>query len=145
MYSSPREQKIQPIALVGRREAISAPIVGYVSDSTPVSTAIVGPSLGPSVTMRSVRKSSQRASPMSTTHTAHSDHANHAAVRLLILPTPRPCFLVPFVTTITLPPSPSPRHSDNRYRCLMERQSDNGRRVPFYTRWRITIRVRAPP
>src|ERR671910_1841332 len=118
MYSSPREQKIQPIGLVGRREAISAPTVGYASDSTPVSTAIVGPSLGPSVTMRSVRKSSQRASAMSTTHTAQSDHANHAAVRLLIPPTPRPCFLVPFVTTITLPPSPSSRHSDNRYRCL---------------------------
>src|SRR5215211_1626274 len=102
MYSSPREQKIQPIGLVGRREAISAPTVGYASDSTPVSTAIVGPSLGPSVTMRSARKSSQRASTMSTTHTAHSDQANQAAVRLLILPAPRPCFLVPFVTTITL-------------------------------------------
>src|SRR5918995_2852097 len=102
MYSSPREQKIQPIALVGRREAISAPIVGYVSDSTPVSTAIVGPSLGPSVTMRSVRKSSQRASTISTTHTAHSDQANQAAVRWLIPPIPLPCFLVPFVTTITL-------------------------------------------
>src|SRR5215204_7282466 len=129
MYSSPREQKIQPIGLVGRREAISAPTVGYVSDSTPNSTAIVGPSLGHSVTMRSVRKSSQRASPMSTTHTAHSDQANQAAVRWLIPPTPRPCFLVPFVTTITLPPSPSPRHYDNRYRCLMERQSDRRRRV----------------
>src|SRR5215211_6672476 len=97
MYSSPREQKIQPIGLVGRREAISAPTVGYASDSTPVSTAIVGPSLG-----RAVRKSSQRASTISTTHTAHSDQANQAAVRSLILPTPRPCFLVPFVTTITL-------------------------------------------
>src|SRR5215218_2224701 len=125
MYSSPREQKIQPIGLVGRREAISAPTVGYASDSTPVSTAIVGPSLG-----RAVRKSSQRASTISTTHTAQSDQANQAAVRWLILPTPRPCFLVPFVTTITLPPSPSPRHYDNRYRCLMERQSDSGRRVP---------------
>src|SRR5918994_5312210 len=142
MYSSPREQKIQPMGLVGRREAISAPTVGYVSDSTPVSTAIVGPSLGHSVTMRSVRKSSQRASPMSTTHTAHSDQANQKAVRLLILATPRrPCLLVPFVTTITLPPSPSPRHSDNRYRCLMERQSDNGRRVPIHTRWGIKLRV----
>src|SRR5215211_1044598 len=130
------------MGLVGRREAISAPTVGYASDSTPVSTAIV---LGPSVTMRSVRKSSQSASTISTTHTAHSDQANQAAVRLLILPTPRPCFLVPFVTTITLPPSPSPRHSDNRYRCLMERQSDKRRRVPSCTRWRIKLRVRAPP
>src|SRR5918993_4101901 len=145
MYSSPREQKIQPMGLVGRREAISAPTVGYASDSTPVSTAIVGPSLGPSVTMRSVRKSSNRVSPMSTTHTAHSDQANQKAVRLLILATPRPCFLVPFVTTITLPPSPSPRHYDNRYRCLMECQSDRRRRVPIYTRWRIKLRVRAPP
>src|SRR5215208_6348798 len=118
------------MGLVGRREAISAPTVGYVSDSTPNSTAIVGPSLGPSVTTRSVRKSSQRASPMSTTHTAHSDQANQAAVRWLIPLTPLPCFLVPFVTTITLPPSPSPRHSDNRYRCLMERESDSGRRGP---------------
>src|SRR5215218_2200208 len=129
------------MGLVGRREAISAPTVGYASDSTPVSTAIVGPSLSPSVTKRSVRKSSQSASTISTTHNAQSDQANQAAVRLLILPTPRPCFLVPFVTTITLPPSPSPRHSDNRYRCLMERQSDNGRRVPICTRWRIKLRV----
>src|SRR5215208_6781396 len=89
----------------------------------------------------SVRKSSKRASPISATHTAHSDQANQKAVRLLILPTPRPCFLVPFVTTITLPPSPSSRHSDNRYRCLMERKSDNGRRVPIHTRWRIKLRV----
>src|SRR5215211_5671130 len=126
------------MGLVGRREAISAPTVGYASDSTPVSTAIV---LGPSVTMRSVRKSSQSASTISTTHTAHSDQANQAAVRLLILPTPRPCFLVPFVTTITLPPSPSPKHHDNRYRCLMERQSDRRRRVPICTRWRIKLRV----
>src|ERR687897_1485874 len=141
MYSSPREQKIQPMGLVGGREAISAPTVGYVSDSTPVSTAIVGPSLGHSVTMRSVRKSSQRASPMSTTHTAHSDQANQKAVRLLIPPTPRPCLLVPFVTTITLPPSPSSMHTNNRYRCLMERKSDNGRRVPIHTRWGIKLRV----
>src|SRR5215218_7731752 len=98
-------------------------------------------SLGPSVTMRSVRKSSQRASTISTTHTAHSEQANQAAVRLLILPNPRPCFLVPFVTTITLPPSPAPRHYDNRYRCLMERQSDRRRRVPICTRWRIKLRV----
>src|SRR5215207_7044054 len=142
MYRSPREQKIQPMGLVGRREAISAPTVGYASESTPVSTAIVGPSLGPSVTMRSVRKSSQRASTISTTHTAQSDQANQAAVRWLIPPTPRgPCFLVPFVTTITLPPSPSPRHSHNRYRHLMERESDRRRRVPICTRWRIKLRV----
>src|SRR5215217_2086465 len=93
----------------------------------------------------SVRKSSNRASPTNATHTAHSDQANQAAVRWLILPTPRPCFLVPFVTTITLPPSPSPRHYDNRYRHLMERESDRRRRVPICTRWRIKLRVRAPP
>src|SRR5918994_6539856 len=89
----------------------------------------------------SVRKSSQRASPMNATHTAHSNQANQKAVRLLILPAPRPCFLVPFVTTITLPPSLSPRHYDNRYRCLMECQSDRRRRVPICTCWRIEIRV----
>src|SRR5215211_1467786 len=129
------------MGLVGSREAISAPTVGYASDSTPVSTAIVGPSLSPSVIMRSVRKSSQRASPMNATHTAKSDQANQAAVRWLILPTPLPCFLVPFITTITLPPSPSPRHYDNRYRCLMERESEKRRRVPICTRWRIKLRV----
>src|SRR5215211_236817 len=106
MYSSPREQKIQPMGLVGRREAIRAPTVGYASDSTPVSTAklvstatprpslsLVGMGISP------VRKSSMRASAISTTHTAHSDQASQAAVRWLIPPTPLPCFLVPFVTT----------------------------------------------
>ncbi len=39
---------------------------------------------------------------MSATHAAHSDQANQVAVRRLISPVPRPCFLVPFVTTITL-------------------------------------------
>src|SRR5215212_2812175 len=78
---------------------------------------------------------------MSATHTAHSDQANQAAVRWLILPPLSPFSLVPFVTTITLPPSPSPKHSDNRYRCLMERQSDERRRVPIHTRWRIKLRV----
>src|SRR5215203_7085103 len=126
--SSPTPQKIQPIGLVGSREAISAPTIGYASESTPVITTSLG-SASPDKSPRSstsnsaatpdvsVRKSSKKASPMNATHTAHSDQANQKAVRLLILPTPRPCFLVPFVTTITLPPSPSPRHSDNRYRC----------------------------
>src|SRR5918994_6267019 len=125
------------MGLVGRREAMSAPTVGDASESTPVSRAKAGPGLCPglpilieSLAASLIRKSSTRASPMSTTHTAHSDQANQAAVRLLILLTPRTCLLVPFVTTITLPPSPSPRHSDNRYRCLMERQSDKRRRVP---------------
>src|SRR5215207_3217210 len=113
------------MGLVGRREAISAPTVGYASESTSASRAKTWP-----LSNTSVRKSSQRASTISTTHTAQSDQANQAAVRWLILATPRPCFLVPFVTTITLPPSPSSRHSDNRYRCLMERQSDKHRRVP---------------
>src|SRR5829696_3490211 len=132
------------MGLVGRREAMSAPTVGDASESTPVSRAKAGPSLcpgRPAGIPPPVRKSSTRASPMSATHTAHSDQANQAAVRWLMLPTPRPCFLVPFVTTITLPPSPSSRHYDNRYRCLMERQSDKRRRVPIHTRWRITIRV----
>src|SRR5918993_1707342 len=122
------------MGLVGRREAISAPTVGYASESTPVSIARPGPSLSSLSPGRrgtsAVKKSSKRASAISAAHTAHSDQANHAAVRWLIQLTPRPCLLVPFVTTITLPPSPSPRHYDNRYRCLMERQSDKRRRVP---------------
>src|SRR5215203_5406893 len=91
------------MGLVERREAISAPTVGYASDSTPVRTARPKPTLasrGRKVV--SVRKSSKRASAISTTHTAHTDQASQAAVRRLFPPTPRSCFLVPFVTTITL-------------------------------------------
>jgi hypothetical protein len=35
-------QKIQPMGFLGRREAISAPIVGYTSDSKPIGTAKAG-------------------------------------------------------------------------------------------------------
>src|SRR5215203_5913048 len=88
-----------------------APTAGYTSESIPVSTAKAGPGLcgtftqdmePPPVKLSSVKKSSERANTMSATHTAHTDHANQAAVRRLILPTSRPCFFVPFVTTITL-------------------------------------------
>src|SRR5829696_8206309 len=82
-----------------------APTAGYTSESIPVSTAMAGAGLRENtkallVRLSSVKKSSERASTTSATHTAH---ANQAAVRRLILPTSRPCFLVPFVTTITLP------------------------------------------
>src|SRR5215216_6103649 len=113
------------MGLAGRREAMSAPTVGYASESTSASMEKTWP-----LSNGSVRKLSNRVSPMSTTHSAQSDQANQKAVRLLILAPLFPFSLVPFVTTITLPPSPSPRHSDNRYRCLMERQSDTDRRVP---------------
>src|SRR5215216_2258625 len=92
------------MGLVGRREAISAPTVGYASDSTPVSTMSSESNLswGGRGISPPVRKSSKRASAISTTHTTHTDQASQAAVRRLIPPTPCPCFLVPFVTTITL-------------------------------------------
>src|SRR5215203_6072621 len=97
-------QKIQPMGLAGSREAISAPTAGYASDSTPVSTAKLGPYLTPPTSKgsSSVMKSSKSASAMSTTHTAQSDQANQATVRRLIPPLPSPCSLAPFVTTITL-------------------------------------------
>src|SRR5919112_1324103 len=95
------------MGFVGSREAMIAPTAGYTSESIPVSTAMAGPGLcerskPPLVRLSSVKKSSERVSTMSATHTVHTDHANHAAVRRLILPTSRPYFFVPFVTTITL-------------------------------------------
>src|SRR5215218_5804838 len=91
------------MGLVGSREAISAPTVGNASDSTPVSTERLRPSLasGGTMTFTSsvVRKSSQMARAISTTHTAHTDQANQAAVRRLIPPIPRLCWLAPSVTT----------------------------------------------
>src|SRR5215210_1566184 len=95
------------MGLAGRREAMSAPTVGNASESIPVSTAKAGAGLRENtqallVRLSSVEKSSERVSTMSATQTAHTDHANQAAVRRLILPTSRPCFFVPFVTTITL-------------------------------------------
>src|SRR5215212_5375478 len=96
-------QKSQPMGLVGRREAISAPTVGNASQSTPVSTAKPSPGLSPRSSggrgTSPVRKSSERASPMSATQTAHNDLANQAAVRPLILPTPRSSSLAPSATT----------------------------------------------
>src|SRR5215210_4141115 len=91
------------MGLVGRREAISAPTVGYASDRTPVSIVRLRPSLSAGGTITGdVNKSSKRASAISTTHTAHNDQVTLAAVRGLIPLLLRPCFLVPFVTTITL-------------------------------------------
>src|SRR5215211_4154098 len=108
VYSSPTPQKIQPMGLAGRREAISAPTVGYASDSTPVSTVSQGSNLswGGSGISPPVRNSSKRAIAMSATHPAHNDQANQAAVRRLIRPIPRSCFLASFITTITLPHYP---------------------------------------
>src|SRR5215203_993111 len=91
------------MGLAGRREAISAPTVGYASESTPVSTARPGPSLSSLSPggrgTSTVKKSSKRASAMSAAHTTHSDQATNAAVRWLIQLTPRPCSLVPSITT----------------------------------------------
>src|SRR3712207_4088346 len=100
--TSPRPQKIQPMKLAGRREAISAPTVGNASESTPASTTKLKSTLASRIGIVPVRKSSKRASATRTTHTAHSDQANQAAVRRLIPPILRLCFLVPFVTTTTL-------------------------------------------
>src|SRR5919199_6470432 len=98
-------QNSQPIGLVGSREAISAPTAGYVSDSTPVSTAKPGSYRNPPTSRGSscVMKSRTRANTISTTHTAHNDHANQAAVRRLNPLVPRPRVIAPFVTTVTLP------------------------------------------
>src|SRR5688500_3824465 len=89
------------MGLVGRREAIKAPTVGDASESTAI--GMLKPRLalipGRTGTVR-VTKSSRKASPMSNTHTAHSDQANQPAVRWLIRLTPRPCLLVPSVTTL---------------------------------------------
>src|SRR5215211_2472679 len=95
------------MGFVGSREAMIAPTAGYTSESIPVSTAMAGPGLcerskPPLVRLSSVKKSSERVSTMSATHTAHTDHASQPAVRRLILPTSRSCFFVSFVTTITL-------------------------------------------
>src|SRR5918994_5434220 len=48
------------------------------------------------------RTISTRAKPTSNRHTAHTDQATQAAVRWLILPIPRSCWLAPSVTTTTL-------------------------------------------
>src|ERR687893_2791319 len=90
------------MGLVGRREAISAPTVGYASDSNPISTARTGPALSPARGRldSGVAKSSKRASVMSTTHAPHNDHASRVAVRALTQPIPRFSFLAPSVTIL---------------------------------------------
>src|SRR5215211_8967856 len=90
------------MGVVGRREAISAPTVGYASDSSPISTARTESALSP-VRKRldsGVAKSSKRVSVMSTTHATHNDHASRVAVRALIPPVPRSSFFASSVTTL---------------------------------------------
>src|SRR5918995_6409357 len=127
------------MGLAGRREAMSAPTTGNASESTPVSRAKARPGLcraGPGSLIddchtAEVGNASKRASPMSATHTAQSDQANHEAVRWLILPTPRPCFLVSFVTTITLQDYLLPSTTRHPLEVpTLERQSDERQRVP---------------
>src|SRR5215211_5925632 len=90
------------MGLVGRREAISAPTVGYASDSNPISTARTESSRSP-LRRRldsGVAKSSKRVSVKSTTHATHNDHASLVAVRALTPPVPRFSFLASSVTTL---------------------------------------------
>src|SRR5919107_580595 len=74
------------MGFLGRREAISAPIVGYTSDSMPIGAAMSGTQSSMLIISRAsyVRISSKRASAMSATHAAHSDHAKRVAAWLLI-------------------------------------------------------------
>src|SRR5215207_9594868 len=85
------------MGLVGRREAISAPTVGYARTRTTISTA--SPVIGLFM-MGVTTKVSMSVSTIRTTHTANNNKANHAALRRLIKVTPRPCSLAPYVTTL---------------------------------------------
>src|ERR671921_216464 len=90
------------MGLVGRREAISAPTVGYASDNSPISTARTGSALSP-LRRRldsGVAKPSKRVSARSSTHAAHNDHASLVAVRVLTPPIPRSSFLASSVTIL---------------------------------------------
>src|SRR5919107_385955 len=74
------------MGFLGRREAISAPIVGYTSDSMPIGAAMPGTQSSMLIKPRAsyVRDSSKRASATSATHAAHSDHARWVAAWLLV-------------------------------------------------------------
>src|SRR5215213_7787529 len=98
------------MGFLGRRETISAPIVGFTSDTRPVNTARIRlrtweiwvirvPILAREKISSLRRKSNKRESTRSATHATHSDHASLVAALVLNPPTPRPCFLAPSVTT----------------------------------------------
>src|SRR5215208_7352239 len=98
------------IGFLGRRETIIAPIVGFTSDTTPVNTARIRlrtweiwvirvPILAREKISSLRRKSNKRESTRSATHATHSDQASLVAAWVPNPPPPRPCFLVPSVTT----------------------------------------------
>src|SRR5215218_9095809 len=84
----------------GRCEAIKAPTTE--NDTVQVGrSAIEGPSQARKISprVRPLRRARIRLAAASTTHSRHSDQAIQAANRMLILPSPRPRFLAPSVTT----------------------------------------------
>src|SRR5215203_3085208 len=98
------------MGFLGRRETISAPIVGFTSDTRPVNPARIRlrtweiwvirvPILAREKTSSLRRKSNKRESARSATHATHSDQASLVAALVLNPTPPRPCSLAPSVTT----------------------------------------------
>src|SRR5215210_8491989 len=95
LVATPERHKSQPTGFSGRREATTAPTVASITivELTSHQSKMWVPG------WEWIRARRRRLSPVRVTESAHSDHASHAAVRRLIPPIPRPCSLIPSVTT----------------------------------------------
>src|SRR5215212_11214212 len=97
----PAARHIQPMGFLGRLEAIRAPTSGKARKATPKMSTSLTPAVPQELggcTDR-VRKDNTTVATNMVTERAPSDQASHAAVRVLILPSPRLCCLAPSVTT----------------------------------------------
>src|SRR5215210_2511112 len=95
----PTARQIQPTGFLGCLEVIRAPTMGKARKETKINSSLrVSPVLVGSCDEWARTCSTTLARNMATQRLA-SDQASHAEARVLILPTPRCCSLVPSVTT----------------------------------------------
>src|SRR5918992_4030370 len=106
IHKKPAVRQIQPIGFWGRLEAIRAPTRGKARKGKKITRPPMSPPvphvLGGRVAgaaYKDMMVSATLAKNMATERPA-SDQASQAAARRLIPPTPRPCSLAPFVTTL---------------------------------------------
>src|SRR5215213_8366702 len=101
IQKSPTAKQIQPIALWGRLEAIRAPTKGKARKGTMKTNKMLKPPvpqvIGGCADGGRMMYNATFATNMISERVA-SDQASHAAVRALMPPIPRPCFLAPTVT-----------------------------------------------
>src|SRR5215217_9145821 len=100
IHKSPTARQIQPMAFVGRLEAIRAPTKGKARKGSMKTNTMLKPPV-PQVIGGCADGGRMYNATFATNMISErvaSDQASHAAVRALIPPIPRPCSLAPSVT-----------------------------------------------